>query len=72
MYRRWNSDTKRPELIQRGREKLNRVGWLDTRNIDDDLVDGYVKALRRRAGQEKWVEAGRDWGFLAVVDWKRN
>jgi hypothetical protein len=33
------------------------------------LIDGYVKALRRRAeaweGREKWVEAGKDWEVLA-------
>jgi len=33
------------------------------------LIDGYVKALRRRAeaweGREKWVVAGNDWEVLA-------
>ena len=52
-------------MIQGGREKVNKVGWLEKRDIGDDLVDGYVKALRRRAEQEKWVEAGREWEVFA-------
>ena len=65
----WNPDTELPELIQGGRDKVNQGGWLDPRGVGVDLVDGYVKALRRRAeaweGREKWVEAGRDWEVLA-------
>ena len=65
----WNPDTELPELIQGGRDKLNQGGWLDARGVGVDLVDGYVKALRRRAeaweGREKWVEAGKDWEVLA-------
>ena len=65
----WNPDTELAELIQGGREKVNQGGWLDSRGVGVDLVDGYVKALRRRAeaweGREKWVEAGRDWEVLA-------
>ena len=65
----WNPDTEPPELIQGGRDKLNQGGWLDARGVGVDLIDGYVKALRRRAeaweGREKWVEAGRDWEVLA-------
>jgi hypothetical protein len=65
----WNPDTELPELIQGGRDKLNQGGWLDARGVGVDLLDGYVKALRRRAeaweGREKWVEAGKDWEVLA-------
>ena len=65
----WNPDTELPELIQGGRDKLNHGGWLDARGVGVDLVDGYVKALRRRAeaweGREKWAEAGKDWEVLA-------
>ena len=65
----WNPDTELPELIQGGRDKLNQGGWLDARGVGVDLIDGYVKALRRRAeaweGREKWVEAGKDWEVLA-------
>ena len=65
----WNPDNELPELIQGGRDKVNLGGWLDPRGVGVDLVDGYVKALRRRAeaweGREKWVEAGRDWEVLA-------
>jgi hypothetical protein len=65
----WNPDTELPELVQGGRDKLNQGGWLDARGIGVDLIDGYVKALRRRAeaweGREKWVEAGKDWEVLA-------
>ena len=65
----WNPDTELPELIQGGRDKLNQGGWLDVRGVGVDLIDGYVKALRRRAeaweGREKWVEAGKDWEVLA-------
>jgi len=65
----WNPDNELPELIQGGRDKVNLGGWLDARGVGVDLVDGYVKALRRRAeaweGREKWVEAGRDWEVLA-------
>ena len=65
----WNPDTELPELVQGGRDKVNQGGWLDARGVGVDLVDGYVKALRRRAeaweGREKWVEAGRDWEVLA-------
>ena len=54
------------ELIQGGRGKLNQGGWLDARDVGVDLIDGYVKALRRRAEAcEKWVEAGKDWEVLA-------
>ena len=65
----WNPDTELPELIQGGRDKLNQGGWLDARGVGVDLLDGYVKALRRRAeaweGREKWIEAGKDWEILA-------
>ena len=65
----WNPDTELPELIQGGRDKLNQGGWLDARGVGVDLIDGYVKALKRRAeaweGREKWVEAGKDWEVLA-------
>ena len=65
----WSPDTELPELIQGGRDKVNQGGWLDPRGVGVDLVDGYIKALRRRAeaweGREKWVEAGRDWEVLA-------
>ena len=65
----WNPDTELPELIQGGRDKINQGGWLDARGVGVDLIDGYVKALRRRAeaweGREKWVEAGKDWEVLA-------
>ena len=65
----WNPDTELPELIQGGREKVNEGGWTDSRGVGVDLVDGYIKALRRRAeaweGREKWVEAGKDWEVLA-------
>ena len=36
----WNPDTELPELIQGGREKVNR---LDSRGVGVDLMDGYVK-----------------------------
>ena len=68
----WNPDTELPELIQGGRDKLNQGGWLDSRGIGVDLIDGYVKALRRRAeacqweGREKWVEAGKFWQAMEV------
>ena len=53
-------------MIQGGRDKLNQGGWLDARDVGVDLIDGYVKALRRRAEAcEKWVEAGKDWEVLA-------
>ena len=65
----WNPDTELPQLIQGGKDKLNQGGWLDARGVGVDLIDGYVKALRRRAeaweGREKWVEAGKDWEVLA-------
>ena len=50
------------EMFQGGRDKLNQGGWLDTRGVGVDLIDGYVKALRRRAeAWAKWVEAGKFW-----------
>jgi len=65
----WNPDTEVPGFVQAGKEKANEGGWLDPRGVGVDVVDGYVKALRRRAeaweGREKWVEAGRDWEVLA-------
>jgi hypothetical protein len=65
----WSPDTELPELIQGGRDKVNQGGWLDPRGVGVDLIDGYIKALRRRAeaweGREKWIEAGRDWEVLA-------
>ncbi|KAF8908069.1 hypothetical protein CPB84DRAFT_1822172 [Gymnopilus junonius] len=52
-----------------GRSRANNGGWNHPQGIGVDLLDGYVKALRRAAeaceGREKWVDAGMWWSVLS-------
>ncbi|PPQ67680.1 hypothetical protein CVT26_007407 [Gymnopilus dilepis] len=58
-----------PNLIAAGRSRANNGGWSHPQGIGVDLLDGYVKALRRAAeaceGREKWVEAAMWWSVLS-------
>ncbi|KDR78742.1 hypothetical protein GALMADRAFT_137751 [Galerina marginata CBS 339.88] len=58
-----------PGLLSAGRSRVNEGGWMHPQGVGVDLLDGYVKALRRAAeaceGREKWVDAGLWWSVLS-------
>ncbi|KAF5318011.1 hypothetical protein D9619_012022 [Psilocybe cf. subviscida] len=72
----WSPAQEPADLIEAGRAKANDAGWADAQRgegVGVDLVDGYIKARRRRAEalemQEKWRAAAKDWDVLAGAAW---
>lgn len=68
----WNPSVEPPFVLTAAQQKENDGGWTHLQGLGVDLVDGYVKALRRRAeaseGRERWTEALRDWEVLSAGD----
>ena len=58
-----------PNLISAGKARSNEGGWANPQGVGVDLLDAYVKALRRAAeafeGRERWADAGVWWGVLS-------
>ncbi|PPQ68834.1 hypothetical protein CVT25_008882 [Psilocybe cyanescens] len=58
-----------PALLSAARTRANEGGWAHPQGVGVDLLDGYVKALKRAAeaceGRERWEEAGVWWGVLS-------
>ncbi|PPR01885.1 hypothetical protein CVT24_001354 [Panaeolus cyanescens] len=69
----WSPASEHPSILQAAQAKANGGGWEHAQGLGVDLVDGFVKAVKRRAeaweGREKWQEAGRDWELLAGALW---
>ncbi|KAF4617970.1 hypothetical protein D9613_013024 [Agrocybe pediades] len=58
-----------PNLISAGKSRSNDGGWTHPQGIGVDLLDAYIKALRRAAeafeGREKWADAVVWWSVLS-------
>ncbi|KAF9053417.1 hypothetical protein BJ165DRAFT_1447437 [Panaeolus papilionaceus] len=69
----WTPASEHPSILQAAQAKANGGGWEHPQGLGVDLVDGFLKAVKRRAeaweGREKWKEAGRDWEVLAGAMW---
>ena len=68
----WNPSVEPSFVLTAAQQKENDGGWTHLQGLGVDLVDGYVKALRRRAeaneGRERWTEALKDWEVLGAGD----
>ena len=68
----WHPTIEPPSLLAAAQQKSNESGWKHPQGLGVDLVEGYVKALRRRAeaseGRERWSEALKDWDVLSAGD----
>ncbi|KAH9484618.1 UBA domain-containing protein 7 [Psilocybe cubensis] len=57
-----------PSILSAGRAKANDGGWAHPQGLGVDLLDQYVKAVKRAAealeGREQWEQAGVWWGVL--------
>lgn len=66
----WHPSIEPPSLLIAAQQKANESGWKHPQGLGVDLIEGYVKALRRRAeareGREKWSEALKDWEVLSA------
>jgi len=68
----WHPSMEPTFLLAAAQQKANSGGWAHPQGFGVDLVDGYVKALRRRAesseGRERWSEALKFWELLTAGD----
>ncbi len=68
----WHPSIEPPSLLIAAQQKSNESGLKHPQGLGVDLVEGYVKALRRRAeaseGRERWSEALKDWEVLSAGD----
>ncbi|KAF9524635.1 hypothetical protein CPB83DRAFT_877582 [Crepidotus variabilis] len=69
----WSPSIEPAQVVSASQQKLHNGGWQHPQGLGVDLVDGFVKALRRRAegleGREKWNDALKDWEVLSALGW---
>lgn len=69
----WSLSIEPKNVLSASQQKLHNGGWEHPQGLGVDLVDGFVKALRRRAegleGREKWNDALKDWEVLTAAGW---
>lgn len=68
----WHPSMEPSFLLAAAQKNANSGGWSHPQGFGVDLVDGYVKALSRRAesseGRERWSEALKIWEVLSAGD----